>query len=183
MSDRRGGNDFDACTRNGQRILGDGYEQSGFVLELRVLRLHEGLLIGGELRLSGDHVQRRHGADFELLFIVLVKRLVDADGGLFHFHVFAGVDEFPIIVGHLSDGIDDLLSELRLADFHGVARFDNVTIVGNFAKTVQERLRDLHRERGFDKGIKEVTGEIDGRTIAIESDLELRAGAKIPPYS
>ncbi len=38
--------------RHGQWIFGDGYEQRGFVLELRGLRLHQRLLIGGELRLA-----------------------------------------------------------------------------------------------------------------------------------
>jgi len=76
-----------------------------FVLELGVLRLDQGLLIRGKLRLGGDHVQGRHGADFELLLLFLVKRLVDVDGGFFHFTFSGGVDEFPIIVGNLRDGL------------------------------------------------------------------------------
>ena len=136
----RRGNDFNAIQRARKGILRNRDEQRGFVEQLRRLRLDESLLIGGELRLRGDDVQRSHRTDLELLFVVVVKLLIGGDSHLLDLDVLASEHQLPVIGSDLGDRGNHLLREQGLPDFYGVFRFDNVPRVGDAPETVQERL-------------------------------------------
>ena len=81
------------------------------LLKLSGLGNDEILAVGREFGFSAGYVERGHGADFELLFVVVVKLFGHGNRLLLHLNVFASVGKFIIRSDGVGDGGDGLLRE------------------------------------------------------------------------
>ena len=83
-----------------------------FQLLDRGLRGDEIGFAGGDLLLGLQHVQRRHGSDFQLLLVVAQQLLRQLQGLLRDVHRQGGADQIPVGGNHGIQGGVQLLLEL-----------------------------------------------------------------------
>src|SRR4029077_21239186 len=153
-----GGDDFDVNQVGSQRVLRDGVQQNLFVLEFDGLGNDQILVIGGQLGLRAGDIERRHGANAELLLVVVVKLLGNGHGFVLDLHICARVYEFPVSRDGIGDGGDGLQSESPIGDLTVVFRDAQVACINSQSKAVKQGLRKPDRERGLDGGIEKVGG-------------------------
>ena len=113
---------------------------------------------GSYFRLRASDVQGRHGANFELLFVVVVKLVGHGYGLLLDFNVFARVDELPVGVDGVGDGGDGLIHENQISDLAIILGNHDIAAADISAKAVQQLLAEGSVERGLHARIKKVGG-------------------------
>ncbi len=128
-------------------------------------------MIGSEFGFSASDVERSHGTDFQLFFIVVVEFVGNGDGLLLDFDVFAGVNEFPIGGDGVGDGGDGLLSEREISDLAIVFGNDDVAAIDESTGTGEELLLKTDAQRRLNVGIEKVGGGGRGAGV-IPSDAE-----------
>ena len=161
-----------------QQILGDVVQQYRLLLQFGRLRHDQILLVGRQLRFRCQHVQRRHGSNFQLFLVVTVKFLRNADGRFLHLHVFAVENQFPVIVRSLRHGRNHLLGELRIRHLYVVAGLDNVTSVRQNPEAVQQGLRECRRHHWRDGRIEKQVWFVRSVSGGIEHHGEIRSGVE-----
>ncbi len=122
------------------------------------------LIIGGQFGFRAGHIQRRHGADFQLFLVIVVEFFRDRNSLLLHVHVKPGIDQFPISVDGVGDGGDGLLSKSQVGDLAIVPGNKNIAAVGEEAETVEQLLGNGQIKRRLNGGVEEVkrTGRAAG---------------------
>ena len=131
-------------------------------------------MIGSEFGFGASDVERSHGADFQLFFIVVVEFVGNGDGLLLDFDVFASVNEFPIGVDGVGDGGDGLLSEREISDLAIVFGNDDVAAIDESTGTGEELLLKTDAQRRLNVGIEKVGGGGRGAGV-IPGDAERTA--------
>ena len=93
-------------------------------------------MVGSQFRLRARDVQRRHGADFQLFLIVIVKFFGNGHRLLLHVHVIARKDQFPIRIDCVGDRGDGLQRECPIRDLAVILGNVNLPLVDAGSETI-----------------------------------------------
>ena len=107
----------------------------------RGLRSNQVLRIAGHAVVGVQHVERRQGADRQLLAVVRgeLRRLLQRS--LLGLHVFIVGDQLPVDVLDLIDGVEDLLAEGGVGDAPVVFGVDDEAAIDARPKAIEQVLR------------------------------------------
>ena len=112
------------------------------------MRADEGLLVQCHGLVGIEHIERRHGANLQLLAVVAGYLAALLDGALLGLHIFIRLHESPIDRFHLGDGVHDLLAERRVRNAPVVLRLVHEALIHPDAGSVEQVLRHLGIEAG-----------------------------------
>ena len=167
-----GGNDLYVDDFGIKGIAGDGVLKRLLVLQLNSLRHDEILPVGSQLRFGASDIERSHGADLELLLIVVVEFLGNGNGLLLDFDVFTRVDKLPVSGDGAGRGGDGLLRESEVGNLAVVLCNDDVAAIHGQAESAEQVLVERDEERRLHRGIEEVGGNAVGRSSVIKSHAQ-----------
>ena len=173
-----GGNDGSGRERGIVKVARDGLFDDLLLVVKRVLRTDESLLIRSNRRLCIDHVQRGQRTNLQLLFVVFQQLAALFNGVLLGLHILVGLDQPPVNVLDLINGVENLLAEGGVRDAAVIHSLVNKSLVHPYARTLQQMLSNCCFEGRLQ--IRFVAGECTacGGAIVVKGQSECGPGSK-----
>ena len=140
------------------------------------LRTDQRLLVRGHGRIGIDHIERRHGADLELLPRIAVKLCALLERPLLRLHVFIRADNNPVDVLHLVYRGKNLLTEGGVGDASVENRLIDEAFVHPDARPLQKVLRHSGSETRFELRAVVTEKTIRGNAAIVPTHLQRGAG-------
>ena len=106
------------------------------------------------------------------LLLIVRKRLVgQVQGALLHRHVLVSIDQVPVDVLNLRDGLDDLVAKGHVFNFAVVSGNADLAQVGIKAEALQQVLPQLEAEAGRQVRIQGVVMRIRSQRVLLKATV------------